>query len=211
MKKNILCIILAAAIIFSLGACGYNTTSSKLSVTPRPSSSPEPSANPDLTRTHIVIETDKGTIKAELYPDIAPITVENFQNLIDAGFYDGLTFHRVIEGFMIQGGDPLGNGTGGSEKTIKGEFSSNGVENNLSHERGVLSMARSSSKNSASSQFFIMHEDAPHLDGEYAAFGKVTDGMDVVDKIATETPVEDENGTVTPENQPKIISITFED
>ena len=114
----------------------------------------------------------------------APITVQNFVDLANSGFYDGLTFHRIVKGFMIQGGDPKGNGTGGSSKTIKGEFSANGVENKLSHERGVISMARSQDYNSASSQFFIMHADNNYLDGQYAAFGKVTDGMDVVDKIA---------------------------
>lgn len=127
--------------------------------------------------------------------------------LVKEGFYDGLTFHRVISGFMIQGGDPNGNGTGGSDATIKGEFSSNGVENNIKHERGVLSMARSSANDSASSQFFIMHEAAPHLDGEYAAFGKVVSGMDVVDAICEKVKVEDSNGTVAKENQPVITSI----
>ncbi|MBQ4574069.1 MAG: peptidylprolyl isomerase [Clostridia bacterium] len=125
-----------------------------------------------------------GIIKIELYPDIAPKTVANFQKLVSEGFYDGLIFHRVISGFMIQGGDPEGTGFGGSSETIVGEFSANGIKNNLKHERGVISMARSSNPNSASSQFFIMHEDAPHLDGSYAAFGKVVEGMDVVDAIA---------------------------
>ncbi|MGN1082042.1 MAG: peptidylprolyl isomerase [Candidatus Avispirillum sp.] len=128
---------------------------------------------------------DFGKITLELYPDIAPITVENFVSLVKDGFYDGLTFHRVVNGFMIQGGDPNGNGTGGSDKTIKGEFAENGVENNLLHERGVISMARSNNPDSASSQFFIMHQDNDYLDGKYAAFGKVTDGMDVVDAIAS--------------------------
>ena len=123
-------------------------------------------------------------IKIELYPDKAPITVENFENLVKEGFYNGLCFHRVISGFMIQGGDPLGNGTGGSKKKIKGEFRSNGVQNDLKHTRGVISMARSANPDSASSQFFIMHKDAPHLDGQYAAFGKVVEGIEVVDEIA---------------------------
>ncbi len=121
---------------------------------------------------------------AQLYPDIAPITVKNFQKLVDGGFYNGLIFHRVIPGFMIQGGDPKGIGIGGPGWTIKGEFSSNGVENNLKHTRGVLSMARSMAPDSAGSQFFIMHQDAPHLDGNYAAFGKLVEGVDVVDTIA---------------------------
>lgn len=123
-------------------------------------------------------------IKAELYPDIAPITVENFVNLINENFFDGLIFHRVIRGFMIQGGGYDVNGSHKDAASIKGEFTSNGVTNNLKHTRGVLSMARTMFPNSASSQFFIMHEDAPHLDGQYAAFGKVTDGIEAVDKIA---------------------------
>jgi peptidyl-prolyl cis-trans isomerase B (cyclophilin B) len=137
-------------------------------------------------------------IEAELYPETAPITVENFVSLIKEKFFDGIIFHRVIKGFMIQGGDPTGTGMGGSEKTIKGEFLSNGVVNELKHTRGVLSMARTMDPNSASSQFFIMHEDAPHLDGQYAAFGKVTKGMEVVDAIANtrtdfrDRPLEDQ-------------------
>ena len=133
----------------------------------------------------VVIEMENGKkIKIELYPDIAPISCENFEKLVKSGFYDGLTFHRVIPGFMIQGGCPKGNGTGGPGWTIKGEFSGNGVKNDLKHTRGVLSMARSMMPNSAGSQFFIMHKDAPHLDGSYAAFGKVTEGMEAVNAIA---------------------------
>lgn len=134
---------------------------------------------------NIVIDTNMGEIKAELYPDVAPVTVKNFVDLIKKGFYNGLTFHRVIEGFMIQGGCPKGNGTGGPGYCIKGEFRANGVKNDLKHERGVLSMARAMDPDSAGSQFFIMHETSPHLDGQYAAFGKVTDGMNVVDRIAS--------------------------
>lgn len=134
----------------------------------------------------ITIEMENGKqIKLELYPDIAPATVENFIKLVKEGFYDGLIFHRVIPGFMIQGGCPEGTGMGGPGYTIKGEFSSNGVTNNLKHARGVISMARAMDPNSAGSQFFIMHQDAPHLDGQYAAFGKVVEGMDVVDDIAS--------------------------
>ncbi len=137
----------------------------------------------DTVQAVITMESgDKITL--ELYPDVAPITVENFVKLCNEGFYDGLTFHRIIPGFMIQGGDPSGNGTGGPGYSIKGEFASNGVKNDLKHTRGVISMARSMMPDSAGSQFFIMHEDAPHLDGSYAAFGKVTDGLDAVDKIA---------------------------
>lgn len=128
-------------------------------------------------------------MKAELYPDVAPNTVNNFISLVKKGFYDGLIFHRVIAGFMIQGGDPEGSGIGGPGYSIKGEFNYNGVENNLKHSRGVLSMARAQHPDSAGSQFFIMHADAPHLDGQYAAFGKVTDGIEVVDEIA-ETPTD---------------------
>ncbi len=154
-----------------------------------------------------IVVKDYGTIKLELDADTAPITVTNFVNLVNDKFYDGLTFHRIIEGFMIQGGDPLGNGTGGSSQTIKGEFSGNGVVNNISHTRGVISMARSSAPDSASSQFFIVHKDSTFLDGQYAAFGHVTSGMDVVDKIAESAKVEDDNGTVLKENQPVIESI----
>ena len=140
----------------------------------------------DANKPIVTIEMESGgIIKAELYPEIAPITVENFVSLIEKGFYNGLIFHRNIPGFVIQGGCPLGNGTGGPGYNIKGEFASNGVENNLKHERGVLSMARAMDPNSAGSQFFIMHADAPHLDGDYAAFGKVIEGMDYVDQIAT--------------------------
>jgi len=147
----------------------------------------------------VIIEMKNGKkITLELYPDIAPITVENFTKLVKSGFYDGLIFHRVIKGFMIQGGDPEGSGMGGPGWSIKGEFSANGVKNPIKHERGVISMARSMNPNSAGSQFFIMHENAPHLDGQYAAFGKVVEGMDVVDEIAScktsygDRPVEDQ-------------------
>lgn len=158
-----------------------------------------------------IVVKDYGTISLELYADIAPITVSNFAKLVNDGFYDGLTFHRIIEGFMIQGGDPLGNGTGGSDENIKGEFAMNGVQNSISHVRGTISMARSTSYNSASSQFFIMQEDTPSLDGLYAAFGKVTDGIEIVDKICEDTQVEDSNGTVLKENQPVIEKITMID
>jgi peptidyl-prolyl cis-trans isomerase B (cyclophilin B) len=160
---------------------------------------------------HIEIDVkDYGIIKCELDADVAPITVTNFIDLANSGFYNGLTFHRIINGFMIQGGDPKGNGTGGSSSTIKGEFSKNGVKNNISHVRGTISMARSNDYNSASSQFFIMQKDNTSLDGLYAAFGSVTEGMDIVDKIA-KVKVEDDNGTVLKENQPVINSITVID
>ena len=158
-----------------------------------------------------IVVKNYGTIALELDADVAPITVENFANLVNEGFYNGLTFHRIISGFMIQGGDPLGNGTGGSSKTIKGEFASNGVKNSISHVRGTISMARSSMPNSASSQFFIVHKDSTFLNGQYAAFGTVTSGMEVVDKICAETAVKDDNGTVAKNNQPVIEKITMID
>ena len=148
-----------------------------------------------------------GDITVKLDRTQAPITVDNFMKLVNEKFYDGLTFHRIIDTFMIQGGDPKGDGTGGSKKTIKGEFSQNGVENNISHTRGTISMARSSDYNSASSQLFIMQDDNTGLDGQYAAFGKVTKGMHVVDQIAWNTPVLDNNGTVAKDQQPVIESI----
>lgn len=149
-----------------------------------------------------------GSIKLKLDANIAPITVSNFVGLVNDGFYNGLTFHRIIKGFMIQGGDPNGDGTGGSKQTIKGEFSANGVDNPLKHTRGVISMARSQSYDSASSQFFIMHEDTSSLDGQYAAFGCAYSGMDIVDKICDDVKTEDSNGTVSKKNQPVIESIT---
>ncbi|MCH5274916.1 MAG: peptidylprolyl isomerase [Lachnospiraceae bacterium] len=157
---------------------------------------------------HIEIHIqDMGVIAVELDADSAPITVTNFVNLAQDGFYDGLTFHRVIEGFMMQGGDPLGTGFGGSEETITGEFSANNIENNLSHTRGAISMARSQAYNSASSQFFIVHQDSTFLDGQYAAFGYVTDGMDIVDEICGNTAVQGENGAVQMEDRAVIEKI----
>ena len=169
----------------------------------------------ELKMRHVRIEVvNYGTIELELDPFNAPITVENFINLAKSGFYDGLTFHRNIKGFMTQGGDPLCNGTGGSGKTIKGEFSANGVENKIIHDRGTISMARNSySMDSASSQFFIVQyrEKATHLDGNYAAFGHVTSGIEVVDKILDTVKVEDSNGTTLKENQPVIKKVTVLD
>ena len=164
-----------------------------------------------LSNVVIIDVKDYGKITVELYPDTAPETVKNFKKLVNEGFYNGLIFHRVIENFMIQGGCPEGNGTGGytdengNKVTIKGEFSANNFKNTLAHTRGVISMARSSLPNSASSQFFICHQDAPHLNGQYAAFGKVTEGMDVVDKIA----VVDTNSSDKPLTDVVITSITF--
>ena len=148
-----------------------------------------------------------GKITVKLDPSQAPITVQNFIDLAQSGFYDGLTFHRIMSGFMIQGGDPNGNGTGGSGKNIKGEFTSNGHNNTLAHKRGVISMARSSKPDSASSQFFIMHQDASHLDGKYAAFGYVTEGIEVVDAICKAAKPVDNNGTILAANQPVITSV----
>ena len=159
----------------------------------------------------IIDVKDYGKITVEMLPEYAPKTVANFVKLAESGFYDGLTFHRIMKGFMIQGGDPKGNGTGGSDENIVGEFSANGFnQNTLSHKRGVISMARSSDMNSASSQFFIVHEDSVFLDGQYAAFGTVTDGMDVVDKIATDAKPVDDNGTIPSSKQPVINSVTIE-
>lgn len=155
----------------------------------------------------VIFELENGKkIKAELYPDIAPITVTNFEKLINEGFYNGLIFHRVIPGFMIQGGCPDGTGMGGPKERIKGEFLANGVPNDLKHTRGVLSMARTADPNSAGSQFFIMHADAPHLDGQYAAFGKVIEGMDAVDEIAS-TPTDYRD---RPLKEQKIKKVTIE-
>ena len=157
---------------------------------------------------HVAITVrDYGTITVELDADAAPITVQNFLDLADSGFYDGLTFHRIMEGFMIQGGDPEGTGMGGSDKTIKGEFSANGVENPLSHTRGAISMARSSAMDSASSQFFIVQKDSTFLDDQYACFGYVTNGMDVVDAIAADAQPTDGNGTIPADQQPVIESV----
>ncbi len=171
---------------------------------------PTPAASGDLLtgiyKAEITVK-DYGTIRFEMDADKAPITVTNFVNLAKNGFYDGLTFHRIISGFMIQGGDPKGNGTGGSDTKIKGEFSQNGVKNDQAHTRGAVSMARAQDMNSASSQFFIVHKDSPSLDGGYAVFGYVTEGMEVVDAICANTPVIDRNGTVRAENQPVIESI----
>jgi len=156
-----------------------------------------------------VIEIENyGTIKLDLYGNIAPITVANFEKLANEGFYNGLTFHRIIKDFMMQGGCPKGDGTGDAGQDIKGEFLVNGFYNSLSHVRGVLSMARGEEPDSASSQFFIVHKDSPHLDDSYAAFGKVTSGMDVVDRVCEEAEPTDGNGTISKENQPVIKSIT---
>ncbi len=163
-----------------------------------------------LHHAELVIK-DYGTISLELDADTAPITVTNFVKLAQEGFYDGLTFHRIMKDFMMQGGDPLGNGTGGSKENIKGEFQVNGIENPISHERGVISMARSSDFDSASSQFFIMHKDTPSLDGKYAAFGHVTDGMKIVDKICEKAKPINSNGLIDTADRPVIETIRILD
>lgn len=187
--KKVLCIVMAMLLLCSCSA-GVNTSFTS-GETPVPTPTPAPTDNSvkenvKMENTNIKITMDNGgEIYLELYPEYAPETVANFVSLVKDGFYNGLTFHRIIRGFMIQGGDPEGTGFGGSDKTIKGEFASNGfTQNTLSHERGVISMARSQMPNSASSQFFIVHEDSTFLDGDYAAFGVVTEGMDTVDEIA---------------------------
>lgn len=196
---SIVCMIIIASLSVILTGCSGESTSSG-----------EKTEAVSGKVTAVIDIKDYGKITVELDADAAPITVQNFVDLVNDKFYDGLTFHRIINGFMMQGGDPLGNGTGGSENTIKGEFSNNGVDNNLSHTRGAISMARSLEYDSASSQFFIVHQDSTFLDGDYAAFGYVTDGIDIVDKICTETPVTDSKGTVESENQPVINSITIQ-
>lgn len=215
MKRIITILLTLTMMAACLSACGssrdVNDSNSK-------SSGKNAGSNADYSSGthHAEIEVkDYGTIKVELDADTAPITVENFAKLVNEGFYDGLTFHRIIRGFMIQGGDPKGDGSGGSDKTIKGEFKQNGVENDISHKRGVISMARSMENDSASSQFFIMHQDTPSLDGQYAAFGKVTEGIEVVDKICDSmeegNKLLDANGTVDKKYQPVIERIKMID
>ena len=222
MKKKFSFLLVLAVLVMGLSACGSSksdtTSETKATKAPKVTETAEATKKPESKTTdtkgkhHAKIKVkDYGTIEVELDGDTAPITVANFVKLVNEKFYDGLTFHRIISGFMIQGGDPLGNGTGGSDETIKGEFSSNGVENNISHKRGVISMARSSDPDSASSQFFIMHQDSTYLDGEYAAFGKVTKGMKVVDKICEDATPTDGNGTIEKADQPVIESIRMVD
>lgn len=204
LKKIVTMILIAALSVVSLTGCGQTKAEEEKQETTKQEE------NTDLLsgkhEVELVIK-DYGTIEMELDADKAPITVTNFVNLVEEGFYDGLTFHRIIEGFMMQGGDPNGDGTGGAEKTIKGEFSSNGVDNDLPHTRGAVSMARSSDPDSASSQFFIVHQDSQFLDGDYAVFGYVTDGMDVVDKICESAEPTDSNGTIPKNQQPVIEKI----
>ena len=197
MKIKFLSLILAIFMVFCFAGCGKKEQEVKEGIG---------------EYTAVITVKDYGEIEVLLDGDTAPITVGNFVDLAKGGFYNGLTFHRIIEGFMIQGGDPEGTGLGGSDKTIKGEFRSNGIQNDISHVRGVISMARNSiSMDSASSQFFIVQEDSTYLDGDYAAFGKVTKGMEVVDEIAQKTQVLDSNGTVAAGKQPVIEKIEIKE
>lgn len=226
MKKRWMSILLAAVLAVSLAACGNGgdsrTESSVDGTQPTESAdgdgqtesgdSQGGQAAEGTGKHHVEITVkDYGTISVELDGDAAPITVENFLKLAGDGFYDGLTFHRIDPGFVIQGGDPLGNGRGGSDEQIKGEFTVNGVENNLSHTRGAISMARAADFDSASSQFFIVHADSTFLDGQYACFGYVTEGMEVVDaicdSITEDAVIPDSNNTIVSESQPVIESI----
>ena len=214
MKKILLTVLLVLSLL-SLMSCGKtnssstsinennNQTASKEVLKETNANNNNQSRGNNTVNVEISVK-DYGVIKLAIYKNIAPITADNFINLVKSGFYDGLTFHRIIKGFMIQGGDPLGNGTGGSEQKIKGEFASNGILNTLSHKRGVISMARSNHPDSASSQFFIMHEDGDFLDGSYAAFGEVTSGIEVVDAICDKVKPIDNNGTVPKDEQPII-------
>lgn len=206
--KKFFGLALAAVMVLALAGCGNGAQDGSQTQENGAEESEGDSIDPaGLHHVEITVK-DYGTISVELNGDAAPITVGNFLKLAGEGFYDGLTFHRVKSGFVIQGGDPKGDGTGGSGENIKGEFTSNGVLNNhLSHTRGAISMARAKDPNSASSQFFIVHEDSTFLDGQYACFGYVTEGMEVVDAICEEIPAEDDIGMVAAENQPVIESI----
>lgn len=217
MKRLISIILMAALLSLCLTGCGdtrENADKSTAKTTKKESFAEKKDAGTSnsqyLTGKHHaeIVIAEYGKLELELDADVAPITVTNFVNLAKKGFYNGLTFHRIMSGFMIQGGDSNGDGTGGSEETIKGEFKSNGIENTMSHKRGVISMARTQNDpDSASSQFFIVQADSDFLDGDYAAFGKVTAGMDIVDKICQSVQPIDNNGTVPADQQPKITAI----
>ena len=207
-KLKVLITIVASAIV--LCGCGQSEKAEDSNSVDVTSSVQEAVENVELlTGKHYVdiVIKDKGTISVELDADVAPVSVTNFVKLAKEGFYDGVTFHRIIEGFMMQGGDPTGTGSGGAGETIKGEFSANGVENTLSHTRGAISMARSKDNDSASSQFFIVHQDSVYLDGEYACFGYVTEGMEIVDDICENTKGGDANGIIPVGNRPVIETI----
>ena len=208
--------MLMMVLVLSMAGCGGSSSDEQPAEEPEQAEqaeqAEEPAAEPiGIHHAEIVIK-DFGTVKLELDGDTAPITVQNFMDLANAGFYDGLTFHRIMDGFMIQGGDPNGNGTGGSDHNIKGEFAANGVNNPISHKKGVISMARAPQDfDSASSQFFIVQADSEFLDGQYAAFGNVTEGMEFVDIIAKEAKPIDDNGTIPAEEQPVIETIRIID
>lgn len=210
-------IIMLALVMTIFTACGSSsdtetTEQSEPQVTEEEAETEAPQKAEGIGIHHVeIVVADYGTIKLELDGDTAPVTVQNFMDLANSGFYDGLTFHRLMDGFMIQGGDPLGNGTGGSDQNIVGEFAANGYDNNISHVKGVISMARAQDPNSASSQFFITVADDEFLDGQYAAFGHVTEGQDVADKIAADAKPLDDNGTIAPEDQPVIETIKVVD
>ena len=205
---NILGTFVCLLMSVMLVGCSGGTTTQTTTVPSQQESNIEDTTIIQGEKVMVTITMENGnTMELELYPEIAPATVENFVKLAESGFYNGLTFHRIIEGFMIQGGDPEGTGYGGSKETIKGEFTANGVANTLSHKRGVISMARSQDMNSASSQFFICHEDALYLDGNYAAFGRVVNGFETLDELAA-TPVSADGQT--PLEKPVIKSITVE-
>lgn len=212
---------LACGMIGMVGCSGSSesSSSSSASSSSAASSSSSAAANAQLEKAadpigthHAIIEIEGyDPISVELDGDSAPVTVQNFMDLANDGFYDGLTFHRIIDGFMMQGGDPKGNGTGGSDETIVGEFTDNGYDNKLENVRGAIAMARSSMPDSASSQFYIVHQDSNFLDGQYAVFGHVTDGMDVVDAICTSAQPTDSNGSISADQQPKITKVTIVD
>ncbi len=207
MKKKFLSALFLSALVLAFTACGKKDDVSDNNGTPTEQLT-QNSGELLSGQYGVEIEIEKyGTVALTLDADLAPVTVTNFINLANADFYDGLTFHRIIGGFMMQGGDPEGTGMGGSQQTIQGEFAANGITNTLNHTRGVISMARTEDPNSASSQFFIVHEDSTFLDGSYAAFGWVTEGMEIVDAICTSTKVEDDYGTVLAKNQPVIKDI----
>ncbi len=214
MAKNhslkVYCICAVCAVAVVLVAAGIWAVSRRETNRAEESTGESAPAAEEGVKIYADIEIENyGTVTVLLDPVAAPVTVENFVLLAESGFYDGLTFHRIIDGFMMQGGDPEGTGLGGSETTIVGEFSDNGYDNPLSHTRGAISMARSRSYNSASSQFFIVQSDSPHLDGQYAAFGYVTEGMEIVDQICKDAEPTDGNGSIAPEDQPVITSITI--
>ena len=204
MKRKWMSLMLAVCLLLTVSACG-----AKDAVHGESTSQTTVVTLDETTTYYADIEiAEYGTVTVQLDASAAPATVANFISLAGSGFYDGLTFHRIISGFMMQGGDPNGNGTGGSDTKIVGEFSANGFDNPISHERGVISMARSRNYDSASSQFFIMHVDYPGLDGQYAAFGRVVEGIEVVDAVCEAAKPTDNNGSIAKENQPVITSVT---